>query len=293
MFADARDPSAGLGKQTENPSPRLHGCYAELCKIENLQLAYARLKKDCQDRGDEARAWAPVESNGVKTFLRQLSADLQARTYHPATPAGQGPSSSPGPDSLVVRDQVVQAALMLLLGPDFPRALPCEPEPDQAVKWVAGVINKGLCRVYAVNLNDCLDDAGQQQRFVERASRRVADPALVNLLKEILAASAQPDHSRQCRLTSLLADIAFEGIDHILQQAKNLGREGNVLHLKSARVANELVILLDQDPRYDWLWPAVQERLREELSNLHYDLADVATQAVDLFAPRTAALPGL
>jgi len=284
MPADGLDPSTQLGKQTEDPSPRLHGCYAELCKLENLQLAYAQLKKDCQDLGVDTRAWEAVESNGVQTFLRRLSADLQARTYHPATPSRPRPAQglSPGPDSLVVRDQVVQAALILLLGPVFPAAPPCASEPDKAVKWVAGVIDKGLSRVYAVNLNECLDDAGQQLRLVERASRRLADPELIGLLKEIVAAPAQPDHPPQGLLTSLLADIAFEGIDHILQQAKKLGREENVLHLQGARFANELVIFLDQDPRYEWLWTAVQERLREELSNLHYDLAAVATQAIDL-----------
>ena len=91
MPADGLDPSTRLGKQTEDPSPRLHCCYAELCKLENLQRAYAQLKKDCQDQGLDTRAWEAVESNGVQTFLRRLSADLLSRTYHPRRPPVYGP----------------------------------------------------------------------------------------------------------------------------------------------------------------------------------------------------------
>ncbi|HEY7428717.1 MAG TPA: hypothetical protein VH682_31090, partial [Gemmataceae bacterium] len=117
---------------------------------------------------------------------------------------------------------------------------------------------------------------------MERASRRIGDLQLIGLLKEVLAASAQPGHPPHGLLAPLLADIAFEGIDHILQQARTLGREGNCLHVQCTRVANQLVVLSDRDPRYDWILPAVQKRLREELSQLHYDPAAVETQSLDV-----------
>jgi hypothetical protein len=72
------------------------------------------------------------------------------------------------------------------------------------------------------------------------------------------------------------------GFDQILLQARTLGREDNFLHLQCTRAGNELVVLADGDPRYDWLLPAVRQRLREELSQLPCDLAAVESQAVDL-----------
>jgi hypothetical protein len=47
-----------------------------------------------------------------------------------------------------------------------------------------------------VNISECFD-AGRQERLVERASRRIDDPQLIDLLKEVVAATAQPDHSQQ------------------------------------------------------------------------------------------------
>jgi predicted esterase len=80
----------------------------------------------------------------------------------------------------------------------------------------------------------------------------------------------------------LLADIAFEGIDQILQQAMTFGREENFFHIQCTRVGNELMVLSDSDPRYEWILPAVKKRLREELACLHYDLAALETQSLDV-----------
>jgi hypothetical protein len=122
----------------------------------------------------------------------------------------------------------------------------------------------------------------QHEHLLATVRQRIEDPDLLRLLANILAASAQLDHSQPGLLAPLLADIAFESIDSILQQAQSLGREGNFLHTHCTRIANQIVILLDHDSRYDWILDAMRKRLREELSNLRYDLAAVESQSVDL-----------
>jgi predicted esterase len=243
--------------------------YADLCALANLQRAYAHLKETFGELGIDPLAFATVEANGVDNFLQQLSSDLQTRTYHPARVAERE-------GLLAVRDLTVQVALKRLLESAFPPAFPSEPEAEKTIKWLASHIDHGLCRVYALNLNESLDDGGNQ-RLVERAGRRIGDPQVIGLLKEILAASSQPE-----LLAPLLADIACAGVDQILQQAKAFGREENFLHVQCTRVANELVVLADGDPRYEWIVPAVQQRLREELSDLHYDPAAIESQTLDL-----------
>jgi predicted esterase len=76
--------------------------------------------------------------------------------------------------------------------------------------------------------------------------------------------------------------MACEGIDQLLQQTRAIGREGAVAHVQCARWGNELIFLLDPDPRYGWVLPAVKKRLREELALLQYDLSSAETQLVYL-----------
>jgi predicted esterase len=261
-------------RQAEGSSPASYRLYASLCALEELQRAYALIQENSGELGIDPLAIQTIEANEVEVFLKQLSGDLQARTYQPSRMAER--------EGLVdLRDLVVQAALKGLLEAAFPPACTSDPEPEKTIKWIAGNIDRGLSRVYAVSLNEHLD-AGGYERLVERASLRIGDPQLTGLLKVIVAASVQPGHPPQGLLPPLLANIAFEGIDQILQQAKTFGREESFLHVQWTRVADQLVVLSDCDPRYDWILPAVKRRVHEELSSLHYDLATVETQSLDL-----------
>ncbi len=259
--------------QSQGPNSRqaeASSLYVDLCALDELEQAYTRIQENSRELDINPLVFETIEAEGVGAFLKRLSDDLKARTYHPL----QG---SEREGWIVLRDLVVQSALQRILESTFPPVVPSNPEAEKTIKWLAGNIDKGLDRAYAVNLNESPDDGGLDRRM-ERAGRRIGDPQLVGLLKEILTASQPP----QVLLVPLLADIAFGEIDHILQQARVLGREGNFLHIQCARVGNELIVLADRDPRYGWVLPAVQKRLREELSNLGYDLAALETQSLDL-----------
>jgi predicted esterase len=174
-----------------------------------------------------------------------------------------------------------QAALQQLVESAFPPAFPRDADPEKAIQWIAGNIDKGMCRIYAVHLNESLDEEGYK-RLLERVRQRIDDPQLLKSLQEILTATAQPDQTSPESLAPLLADIALQSIDEILQQAKALGRESNFLHAQCLRVGNEMIILVDHDPRYEWILPAVKKRLREELANLGYEPAAIEMQSLDL-----------
>src|SRR5262249_41298301 len=77
-------------------------------------------------------------------------------------------------------------------------------------------------------------------------------------------------------------NIAYAGIDRMLRQAMVIGREGSVVHVTCARFGDDLVLLADHDPRYDWVLPVVRQRLREELAELRSDTNPAQTQFVDL-----------
>jgi predicted esterase len=272
-----------LRPATEDAAPPLRLLYADFCKPENLEAAYAQIKKESEKYGVDPLVLEAVEAEGVETFLTRLSRDLQARTYQPATTTPQAHPKCSVENRAVaaLRDLVVQATLKRLLEAVFPPAFPSDPQPEKTIQWLAANIDRGFCRAYVLSVGEC-SAVKQHPRLLEKIRQRIDDPDLIRLLADILAASAEHSGQQPQLLAPLLTAIALDSLDPILQQTKAFGREGNFLHVHCTRVGNQLVILLDQNARYDWLLPAVQKRLREELAQLHYDLAAVETQTVDL-----------
>ncbi|HTU88589.1 MAG TPA: hypothetical protein VMF69_00695 [Gemmataceae bacterium] len=174
-----------------------------------------------------------------------------------------------------------QAALKRRLEEAFPAVFPGDPEAEKTIEWIADNIHRGLTRVYAVNVDES-SGAEQHKRLVERIRQRIDDPELIRQAAQLLETPPEQSDSQEEILAPVLANIAFEKIDHMLQQVEALGRQDNFAFVKCRRVGNELIILVDRDSRYDWVLPAVQKRLREELSELKYNIDYVNTQLVDL-----------
>jgi RNA-directed DNA polymerase len=57
---------------------------------------------------------------------------------------------------------------------------------------------------------------------------------------------------------------------------------GKYTSIQYARFADDLVILIDDHPRHDWLMKAVNRRLREELAKLRVEINEEKSRVVDL-----------
>jgi len=68
----------------------------------------------------------------------------------------------------------------------------------------------------------------------------------------------------------------------MLERVKETTRCGPYTYLEYARWADDLVILIDAYQRHDWLLPAVERRLREELAQLHVEINAEKSRNVDL-----------
>ena len=68
----------------------------------------------------------------------------------------------------------------------------------------------------------------------------------------------------------------------MLERAKEATRYGKYTGIEYARFADDLVILIDAHPRHDWLLPAVEKRLREELVALQVEINEEKSRIVDL-----------
>ena len=68
----------------------------------------------------------------------------------------------------------------------------------------------------------------------------------------------------------------------MLERAKGVTANGTHTYVEYARYADDLVILVNNDRRQDWLVEAVNQRLREELAKLDLRLNEEKSRIVDL-----------
>ena len=91
------------------------------------------------------------------------------------------------------------------------------------------------------------------------------------------------DNVRHDRLLAKVAKrVELNEVDRMLERAKEATRYGKYTGIEYARFADDLVILIDAHPRHDWLLPAVEKRLREELAALQVEVNEEKSRIVDL-----------
>ena len=73
-------------------------------------------------------------------------------------------------------------------------------------------------------------------------------------------------------LSPLLSNLYLNEVDRMLERAQEATCRGPYTYLQYARFADDLVILVDSQPRQQWLREAVEKRLREELAKLQVEV---------------------
>ena len=68
----------------------------------------------------------------------------------------------------------------------------------------------------------------------------------------------------------------------MLERAKEVTRRERWAAIEYARFADDLVILVDSQPRQQWLRQAVEKRLREELAKLQVEVNEEKSRKVEL-----------
>jgi RNA-directed DNA polymerase len=102
------------------------------------------------------------------------------------------------------------------------------------------------------------------------------------LLKIMLKANGHCGVPQGGVVSPLLSNIYLNEVDRMLERAKEATRYGAYTGIEYARFADDLVILIDAHPRHDWLLPAVEKRLREELAALQVEVNEEKSRIVDL-----------
>jgi RNA-directed DNA polymerase len=174
---------------------------------------------------------------------------------------------------------VVQGALKLILEPIFEADFqdgsygyrPHRSAHD-AVESVADAIAQGKTRVLDLDL----------QAYFNNIRHHLVLSQVLHVVKLILKASGKQGVGQGDVLATLLSNLDLTEVDRLLERAREVTREGAYTRLTYCRFADDLVVLVDGQPRHTWLFQAVEQRLREELGLLQVSLNEAKSRRVDV-----------
>ena len=279
-------------KAKADKSWRFWGLYVHICKMETLQEAYNLAKKNRGAPGVDGVTFEEIEARGLESFLKQIQLELVQGTYRPQCvrkveiPKGGGKFRTLSIPT--IRDRVIQGALKLILEPIFesdfqPGSFGYRPKKSahDAVKRVKEAILQGKTYVIDLDLRAYFDNV-RHHIVLQKVAQRVNDKSVMCLLKMIMKGTGKKGVPQGGVISPLLSNIYLNEVDKMLERAKEVTRYKGYTYVEYARFADDLVILMNPQPRQMWLRHAVAKRLREELERLGVEVNEEKTQTVDL-----------
>lgn len=271
---------------------RFWGLYVHVCKMETLREAYAMARRNKGAPGIDGVTFAAIEEGGLEGFLERIRDELVSGTYQPMRNRRKEIPKDNGKVRVLgiptIRDRVVQGALKLILEPIFEadfqdRSYGYRPKrtAHEAVHRVATAVMQHKYRVIDVDLKAYFDNV-RHDILLRKVAERVNDPQVMRLLKLILKASGKRGVPQGGVISPLLANLYLNEVDRMLERAKEVTRRGQYFQIEYARFADDLVVLVDELPRWDWLEEAAFRRLLEELAKLDVQLNKEKTKRMDL-----------
>ncbi len=268
------------------------GLYVHICKTETLRAAYEMARKNKGAPGIDGVTFAAIEESGLEEFLERIREELVQGTYLPMKSREKEIDKGNGKTRTLkipsIRDRVVQGAVKLILEPIFesdfldgsygyrPRRT-----AHQAVQRVSKALIEGKTRVLDLDLKSYFDTI-RHDILLNKIAGRVEDKKVLRLIKLILKAGGKRGAGQGGVISPLLSNIYLTEVDAMLEKAKEVTREGKYTCVEYARFADDLVVLINKHYKWDWLVPAVEKRLREELSKVDVEINQEKTKMANL-----------
>ncbi len=271
---------------------RFWGLYVHVCKLDTLLEAYLMAGKNNGAPGVDGVTFEDIEESGLREYLEQIRGELVSETYQPAPNRKVEIPKDGGVRTLgipCIRDRIVQGALKLILEPIFEADFqegsfgyrPERKAQDAAKRvWVAA--NYGETQVIDVDLKSYFDNI-RHDILLQKLAARVNDPKVMHLLKLILKAGGKRGVPQGSPISPLLANLYLNEVDKMLEKAKAVTKEARFLHIEYARFADDLVILVDGHPKWQWLVDMAYKRLLQEIGKLDVTVNEQKSRIVDLW----------
>src|SRR6266508_177408 len=267
---------------------RFWGLYVHVCKTETLKASYRDAKANDGAPGIDGVSFESIEAQGVEKFLDNIQKELVARTYRPTKnrrikiPKGGGKTRRLGIPT--IKDRVVEGAIKLILEPifeaDFHESLfsyrPKRTAHQALVRVVHGLV-RGLTQVIDNDLKSYFHNI-RQYILLLKLSKRVEDPQLLHLVKQILKAKGKRGVPQGGVLSPLLANLYLNELDQAMEEEMSKRRRaGRWERVVYTRYADDLVILVDGYPQWQPHVGMIQKRLEEELKQVAIEINEEKT----------------
>ena len=281
-------------KAKSDKEHRFWGVFVHVAKIEVLAEAYRQAKKNGGAPGIDGQTFEDVEASGVEAFLKSIRDDLLAGTYKPRVnrfveiPKGNGKTRTL--QIPCIRDRVVQGALKWVLEaifePDFcPNSYGFRPKrsPHRALAEVRRSLLRRMSTVIDVDLSRYFDTI-RHDILLGKIARRVQDPRVLHLVKQILKAGSKIGVPQGGPFSPLAANIYLNEVDWYFDGIRRKTAEGEYEAVNYHRFSDDIVITVSgHHTKRGWAERALQ-RLCEQADLIGVKLNMEKTKVVNILS---------
>lgn len=278
-------------KAKSDTAHRFWGLFVHMTKAETLAEAYRIAKRNGGAAGIDGQTFEDIASSGVGGFLADIREDLITGRYNPqpnrrvAIPKGNGQVREL--QIPCIRDRVVQGALKLILEAIFeadfcPNSYGFRPKrsPHRALAEVRRSVLRRMSIVIDVDLSRYFDTIGHSI-LLDKIAKRVQDPAVMHLIKQILKAGGPVGVPQGGPCSPLAANIYLNEVDWIFDAIRRKTAEGPYEAVNYHRFADDIVITVSgHHQKQGWAKRALQ-RLEEQLRPLGVEVNPEKTKLVN------------
>ena len=278
-------------KAKSDQAHRFWGLFVHVTKLETLEAAYRLAKRNGGAPGIDHQTFNAIEAAGVDAFLLDLRDELLSGGYQPqpnrrvAIPKGNGKVRVL--QIPCIRDRVVQGALKLVLEAIFeadfcPNSHGFRPRrsPHGALAEVRRSVLRRMSGVIDVDLS-CYFDTIRHAVLLDKIAKRVQDPQVLHLIKQILTAGGKIGVPQGGPFSPLAANIYLNEVDWAFDAIRCKTAQGPYEAVNYHRFADDIVITVSgHHSKRGWAERALQ-RLQEYLAPLGVALNPEKTKLVN------------
>src|SRR3990170_2295298 len=279
-------------KAKSDASYRFWGIFAHVAKMEVLGEAYRQAKRNGGAPGIDGVTFEEIETSGVDTFLAVLREELLSGRYNPrANRPVEIPKGNNKTRTLqipCIRDRVVQGALKWVLEAIFEadfcsKSYGFRPKrsPHRALAEVRRSLLRRMSIVIDVDLSRYFDTI-RHVILLGKIARRVQDPRVLHLVKQILKAGGKIGVPQGGPFSPLAANIYLNELDWYFDVIRRKTAEGEYEAVNYHRFSDDIVITVSgHHTKQGWAERALQ-RLCEQADQIGVKLNMEKTKVVNI-----------
>lgn len=275
---------------------RFWGLYVHICKLDTLWEAYQLARSNNGAPGIDGVTFEMIEQSGLTYYLEDIQKDLMNDNYKPMRAKQVEIPKADGKGVRIlkiptIRDRIVEGAVKLILEPIFEADFqegsygyrPKRTASEAIVKVSKAIVAKKT-QVINIDMRSYFDTV-RHDILLSKVAERVQDTQVLHLIKLILKASGKRGLRQGGVLSPVLSNLYLNEVDKMLEKAKEVTKRNGHHNLEYVRWADDLIVLVDEFRKHEWLKAAVEKRLREELSKLALTINEDKSSVIDLRKP--------